>query len=224
MKEKISSPQAIYLYDEGLKKLDFTQQRLFIEKNFGRLKVHRVRLKQNLVQTKGLLFDLLATQKAFAQSGYAGIKDACQIILTERLFATLGQDNKAHIRSSVYSFPSVISVSGIVEGPAKPRQYYLYKQRYASLGAWDLEEAKIKKRFAGRFIDYADRRLNAVLKGYLAQAVFFYLTGEPFCKNKACRLYNAHWQEELIFAQIQSGGFCLRHQAWLKEFRRLRKN
>ncbi len=49
------------------------------------------------------------------------------------------------------------------------------------------------------------------------QAVFYALTGDPFCEDKVCRLYNAHWQEDLLFAQL--GGaydFCPRHTALLQ--------
>ncbi|HLD83006.1 MAG TPA: DUF6775 family putative metallopeptidase, partial [Candidatus Omnitrophota bacterium] len=124
-----------------------------------------------------------------------------------------------HIRSAIFGFPSIISTSGIVEGPAKPKDYYLYKQKYSQLGVWDIEEAKVKREFKGCFIDYQDKRLTEVLKGYLSQAVFFYLTGEPFCKSKSCRLFNAHWQEDLISSQIKSGRFCRLHQGILKQIR-----
>jgi len=48
------------------------------------------------------------------------------------------------------------------------------------------------------------------------QTLFFHLTGNPFCKNKNCRLYNAHWQEDLIQAQLTSkNDFCLQHEKML---------
>ncbi len=44
------------------------------------------------------------------------------------------------------------------------------------------------------------------------QAVVYALTGDPFCEDRGCRMYNAHWQEELIFAQLGSEyEFCPRH-------------
>jgi len=61
-----------------------------------------------------------------------------------------------------------------VEGPAKPKEYYLYKQKYIQLGIWDTEEAGLKERFKNRFIDYGDKRMNEVLKGYIAQALFLH--------------------------------------------------
>ena len=76
-----------------------------------------------------------------------------------------------------------------------------------------------KGKFKGKFIDYKDRRSNEVLKGYIAQALFFHITGEPFCSQKNCRLYNAHWQEDLIFSQIKSGEFCAKHRKVLSKIK-----
>ena len=145
------------------------------------------------------------------------IKDACHIILSPKIFATLDENKRLHIRAAIFGFPSVISTSGIVEGPAKPKDYYIYKQKYTQLGIWNIEEAKLKRKFKGRFIDYEDKRMNEVLKGYIAQALFFYITGEPFCNKKDCRLFNAHWQEDLIYSQIKRGRFCRSHKAILKK-------
>ena len=137
------------------------------------------------------------------------------IFFTNRLFATWDDSNQRyHLRTTVYGIPSVISTTGLVEAPAKPRGYYLLEQQYKMLGR-DLLE--LKDRFKGRFIDYEDERLTEVIKGYVMQAVFYSLTGDPFCEDKGCRLYNAHWQEELIFAQLESGyEFCQRHTTLLK--------
>jgi hypothetical protein len=174
--------------------------------------VYLVNLREKTVQTRGLLFDFIATGKAFQKLKYSNIKDACHIILTSRLFATYDEQKRLHIRAAIFGWPSVISTSGIIEGPAKPKEYYLYKQRYSSLGVWEIEEAKVKQKFKGRFIDYNDKRMTDVLKGYIAQAIFLYITGNPFCESKNCRLYNAHWQTGLIYAQIKNGRFCPRHK------------
>jgi hypothetical protein len=72
--------------------------------------------------------------------------------------------------------------------------------------------SELKGLFRGRFIDYEDERLKEVAKGYAMQAIFYNLIGAPFCKDRGCRLYNAHWQEELIFAQLGAGyEFCESH-------------
>ncbi len=138
------------------------------------------------------------------------------IFFTNRLFTSWDDsDKRYHLRASLYGIPSLISTTGLVEAPAKPREYYLLKQQYDMVGADPLE---LKDRFKGRFIDYEDERLTEVMKGYVMQAVFYSLTGNPFCQDKGCRLYNAHWQKELIFAQLESGyEFCQRHSELLKK-------
>lgn len=138
------------------------------------------------------------------------------IIFTNRLFATWDErDRRYHARVSIYGIPSVISTTGVVEAPAKPREYYLLKPQYEMLGR-DLLE--LKDKFKGRFIDYEDERLTEVMKGYAMQAVFYSLTGNPFCQDKNCRLYNAHWQEELISAQLGSEyEFCPQHAGVLED-------
>ena len=137
-------------------------------------------------------------------------REFVHIFFTNRLFATWEEgDKRYHLRTSVYGVPSIISTTGLVEAPAKPRQYYLLKQQYEMLGK-DLLE--LKDRFKDSFIDYEDTRLTEVMKGYAMQAVFYSLAGDPFCEDKGCRLYNAHWQEELIFAQLCGEyEFCERH-------------
>ncbi|MEK6545161.1 MAG: DUF6775 family putative metallopeptidase [Nitrospinota bacterium] len=140
------------------------------------------------------------------------------IIFTNQLFATWeGDDRRYHTRASIYGFPSIISTSGIVEAPAKPREFYLLKQQYGVIGRDDLALSEFKRKFKGIFIDYNEPRLTDVSKGYTAQALFFHITGEPFCDDKGCRLFNAHWQEELIYSQLESPyEFCEKHAGILE--------
>lgn len=212
-------PKVINLYDEGAQGVGFPEIKQFVAGQFGRIPLRLIKLKEKVVLTNGLLFDFIGTQEAFLKICKGNPQEACHIVLTPKIFATLDADTRPHIRAAVYGFPSVISTSGIVEGPAKPRQYYFYKRRYASVGIWDTQAEKMKSRFKGRFIDYGDKRLTGVLKGYIAQAIFFYIYGEPFCKNKGCRLFNAHWQEDLIYSQLKIAAFCKKHQALLKAIR-----
>jgi hypothetical protein len=140
------------------------------------------------------------------------------VVFTNQLFGTWEEgDGRYHARVSVYGFPSLISTTGIVEAPAKPREYYLLKRQYSALGFGELAAAlELKERYKGRFLDYDDPRLTDVMKGYLMQAIFYHLTGDPFCEDPGCRLYNAHWQEEVIRAQLESDyEFCPFHQAVL---------
>ncbi len=136
--------------------------------------------------------------------------ECCHIAFTNQLFGTWDQNNhRYHARVSIYSFPSLISTVGLVEAPAKPKEFYLRRQ----LGS---DPTILEQQFKGRFIDYEDPRLTEVMKGYLLQVLFFHMTGNPFCKDKNCRLYNAHWQEEVIHAQLETPHeLCKSHQAIL---------
>jgi hypothetical protein len=138
------------------------------------------------------------------------------IFFTNRLFASWDDNNKRyHLRTSIYGIPSIISTTGLIEAPARPREYYLLKQQYEIMRK-DLTE--VKDRFRGSFIDYGDNRLTDVAKGYAMQAVFYSLTGNPFCQDRGCQLFNAHWQKDLIYAQLESGyEFCPRHTELLKK-------
>jgi len=135
------------------------------------------------------------------------------IIFTDQLFGTWDEnDRRYHARVSVYGFPTIISTTGIVEAPAKPREFYLQKQ-------WGVDTTTLKKKFKDKFIDYDDARLTEVMKGYCMQALFFLISGEPFCEDNKCRLYNAHWQEEVINAQLARPEFCKKHKMLIDDIR-----
>ena len=165
----------------------------------------------------GILYDGFKLCKIFAELIPANEHgfDFCHIIFTNQIFGTWDENDKRyHARVSVYGFPSIISTSGIVEAPAKPKEFYLKQQMGIPL-------TTLKSEFKGRFIDYDDVRLTEVLKGYTMQALFFHMMGEPFCENKNCRLYNAHWQEEVIQAQLNSHyEFCDQHQMILNKIKK----
>src|SRR3990167_2056798 len=83
------------------------------------------------------------------------------IVFTNQLIATWEEDDsRYHARSSVYGFPSIISTAGIVEAPAKPREFYLMKQQYGMMGMDDLAIAEFNMKFEGRFIEYNDPRMT----------------------------------------------------------------
>ncbi|NOZ77355.1 MAG: hypothetical protein GXO65_06795 [Euryarchaeota archaeon] len=108
-------------------------------------------------------------------------------------------------------------MTGLVEAPAKPKEFYLEKQFHATGDAAGLEA--LKEKYRGRFLDYGDPRTTEVVKGYVMQAVFYQLTGEAFCPEKRCRLYNAHWQEEVL-AQLSEPEFCPAHRRRLEALAR----
>ncbi len=88
------------------------------------------------------------------------------------------------------------------------------KRRYSAMGVTPPTEI-LKEEFAGQFIDYDDARLTEVFRGYALQALFFHLVGDPFCEDPACQLFNAHWQEEMMGAQLGSGALCEVHANFL---------
>ncbi len=104
----------------------------------------------------------------------------------------------------------------MIEAPSKPREYYLMKQKYAATGSEPPAE-ELKAAFEGRFIDYDDENMTQALKGYTLQSIFYHTTGEPFCEDKDCMLFNAHWQEEVLNAQIVSGQLCEPHEQMLDD-------
>lgn len=149
--------------------------------------------------------------------------DFMHIVFTNRLFATFDENDKRfHARVIVCGYPSIISTSGIVEAPAKPKGYYAAKQKLGAIGLEAIEA--IKEQYKGEFIDYDDERLTEVMKGYAMQAMFHHMFNEPFCENKNCRLFNAHWQSEVMEAQLKGDRFCARHQEMLEKVKHGAKN
>jgi hypothetical protein len=78
--------------------------------------------------------------------------------------------------------------------------------------AQGLNVDSLKKKYRGRYLEYHDERISTVVEGYVMQALFYYLTGEAFCEQENCRLFNPHWQKDLLRSQIEIGKLCERHQ------------
>lgn len=133
------------------------------------------------------------------------------IVLTSRLLVTREpEEGRAHARTIILGDPALISIAGIIEAPALEPRTYLKLQFFRRPDLQSLFLESERRRLGA--IRYGDERLTEVLKGYVLQAVFYHLTGEPFCSDRLCRLYNAHTQEELILAQLASGKLCKRHE------------
>jgi hypothetical protein len=131
------------------------------------------------------------------------------ITFTTLLPCTFSEDDwRYHGRAVICGTPSIISTTGIVEALAKPREFYL-----AQIGGMTEDIVNLKKKFVGRFIDYDDEeKITAACINYALQSIFFFITsGEPFCSNKDCRLFNSHWQEELIHT-IEKRTLCSHHK------------
>ena len=132
------------------------------------------------------------------------------LIFTNRLMCTYDYDDyRYHGRAIICSNPSIISITGIIEAPAKPKEYFI---ELISNIAQGLNLDSIKKKYQGTYLEYHDERISTIVEGYVMQALFYYLTGEPFCEFKECRLFNPHWQKELLHSQIEMGKLCKKHQ------------
>ncbi|AFS82495.1 DUF6775 family putative metallopeptidase [Candidatus Nitrosopumilus sediminis] len=143
------------------------------------------------------------------------IENTLHIILTNKLTATFDQnDFRYHARSLISSNPTIISTAGIIEAPAKPKQYYL--DLMTNFSENRVEE--VMKKYKGEFLEYHDPRLYEILEGYVLQAILYYKTGEAFCDKKECRLFNAHWQKDLFYSQIENKKICKHHQEIINDF------
>ena len=135
------------------------------------------------------------------------------IAFTNRLICTYDTtDSRYHGRTVICSNPAIISTTGMIEAPARPKEYYLEVMKCKMQG---LSIRDTKKNYDQKFLGYHDKRLSKITEGYLLQAVFYYLTGDAFCDNLNCRLNNAHWQKDLLYSQLKIGKLCDKHQALL---------
>ena len=136
------------------------------------------------------------------------------IIFTNKLTCTFDEnDFRYHARALIGSNPVIISTTGIIEAPAKPKQYYL--DLMTDFNKERIEE--IKEKYKGEFLEYNDSRISEIIEGYVLQAIMYYETGDAFCEDKGCRLFNAHWQKDLFYSQLENKKLCNEHQKSIKK-------
>ena len=141
--------------------------------------------------------------------------DYFHIVFTNKLTCTFDyNDYRYHGRAVICSNPSIISTTGIIGAPAKPRDYYI---ELFSKMIQGLNIESIKKKYQGTYLEYHDERLSRIVEGYVMQALFYYLTGDEFCDQKECRLFNPHWQKDLLYSQIEIGKLCEKHEKILEK-------
>lgn len=164
----------------------------------------------------GVLYDGLAVQDHLrrrlpaAESGL----DHLHVILLDRAIGTWGDhDGRWHKRITVLGQPALVSVPGLYEAPAKPEAYYQIKQSHAMMSGGAPPREVLEAAVDGEFLVEDDPRTTASLRGYLLQAVHYLDSGEAFCDDDTCMLYNAHYHEELISAQLEPPAFCAAHAA-----------
>ena len=139
--------------------------------------------------------------------------DDLHIVFTNKLICTYDTtDSRYHGRTVICSNPAIISTTGMIEAPARPKEYYFEVMKCKMQG---LSIQNAKKNYNQNFLDYHDQRLSKIAEGYLLQAIFYYMTGDAFCDSLDCRLNNAHWQKDLLYSQLKIGKLCNKHQALL---------
>ena len=142
-------------------------------------------------------------------------EDVFHVIFTNKLTCTYDyNDYRYHGRALIGTNPSIISTTGIIEAPAKPREYYMELITKSRQG---VNIDVLKEKYKGAFLEYHDLRLPKIVEGYFLQALFYYETLDPFCEDKECRLFNAHWQKDLLHSQLESEMICKKHQEILQK-------
>lgn len=162
----------------------------------------------------GVLYDGVALQRALNDALPDGERrlSNLHVPVLDRAIGTWGDhDGRWHKRVTTLGQPALVSVPGLYEGPAKPEAYYEEKQRHSLLSGDAPPREVLESRIDGEFLVAGDPRTTEALKGYVLQALDYIETGDPFCENAGCRLYNAHHQPELVSAQLREPEFCGRH-------------
>jgi hypothetical protein len=167
----------------------------------------------------GILYDGIRLHNLYQNhiNGSELGEEFCHVIITPRLLSSFDTfDKRYHARAIICGFPCIISTSGIIEAPAKPKEYYKLKNALISQGIITIDEF-MPDQMRSSYLAYDDPRINEVIKGYLMQAIFYHLITDPFCSEPKCRLFNAHWQSELLSAQLKEPEFCKLHQDILEK-------
>ncbi|WP_254522976.1 DUF7001 family protein [Natrinema caseinilyticum] len=162
----------------------------------------------------GVLYDGEQIQRAFnaaVPEDERGL-ETLHVAVIDRAIGTWGDhDGRWHKRVTVLGQPALVSVPGLYEAPAKPEAYYKEKQRHALLSGDAPPREVLENQVDGEFLIQDDPRTTDALKGYVLQALDYLETGEPFCDREGCRLFDAHYHEDLIDAQLRDPEFCTEH-------------
>ncbi|MDY6779721.1 MAG: DUF6775 family putative metallopeptidase [Halobacteria archaeon] len=164
----------------------------------------------------GVLYDGAGVQRSLFERLPEGDgrpdAETLHVALVDRALATWGDhDGRWHKRVNVLGQPALVSVPGLYEAPAKPEEYYKQKQKHALVSGDAPPREVLENEVEGEFLVEDDPRTTEALKGYVLQAVEYRETGEAFCDDEGCRLYNAHRQPGVIRAQLEEPEFCDEH-------------
>ena len=161
----------------------------------------------------GVVYDGCALQRALnARLPDDQGLDHLHVPLLDRVIGTWGaHDGRWHKRVAVLGQPSLLSVPGLYEAPAKPEAYYEAKSKHALLTGDAPPREVLEAEIEGDFLVADDPRTTDALKGYVLAAVDFLETGTAFCADERCRLYDAHRQPGVVRAQLRDPAFCEDH-------------
>ena len=138
--------------------------------------------------------------------------DHLHIIFTHRIIGTWGEhDGRWHKRITVLGQPTLISVPGVAEAPAKPESYYQKKHQSALVTGDAPPRELLDATIEEDVLLPNDPRTTEVLKGYVLSAFDVIDTGGGFCDDPQCRLSNPHRHEGVIRAQLTEPEFCRAH-------------
>lgn len=164
----------------------------------------------------GLVYDGLAIQRILfgLLPEDERTHDHLHIVFTNRLIATIGRgDSRYHLRTIICGFPCIVSLTGLVEAPARDQGYYI-SRRYSPQPGIDDQLA------SDDHLGYGDPRTTMIAMGYAIQSLSYMILGDPFCPRPQCRLYNAHRQVEMLKAQMSLPEYCEEHAPLLARHRR----
>ena len=203
-------------------------QNVAYEKNIARHLIHGIGSNSSSTERQHkelILYDGFVMQRlleTMINENESNI-DHVHIVFEDRIICTFSEEDwRYHARTFVGGNPSIVSTTGIVEAPAKPKEWYIKQMQLAiyDIGR-DGDHQNDKTSSSNekeKYLDYDDYRINFAAVGYALQALFLFITkGDPFCNDINCRLYNAHWQEDQT-CQIQSKILCNKHDALLHQF------
>lgn len=200
-------------YSQDLpKKVAKTKVRNKSKREFKEPLPKEVELEGKIIKNKkdliGILYDAQKLVKVMRDFLDDEEKKNHTVVLTKRLIGSKEKNEaRYHARTVINSVPSIVSTSGIVEGPAKPRKYY-FADEDEKEEILDFDPMK-----------HSDDRMEEAIKSYLLQTIFWRLEGQPFCEEDGCPLVNSHWQKDVLQNQIE-GELCERHRKKLETFKK----
>ncbi|MGB0855937.1 MAG: DUF6775 family putative metallopeptidase [Nitrosopumilus sp.] len=205
VRENIFQHSGISTHDEIAKTRIFNLKKPFKKQSCKNKKILFQEDNQEITLHDGFELQKIITEAISEKESILGI---LHVIFTDYLIGTFDEEDfRYHARAMIGANPTVISITGVIEAPAKPKQYYLEQITNSFLE----KNENIRKKYKGEFLEYHDLRISEVIEGYVLQAIIYHETGDAFCTDKCCRLYNSHWQKDLLFSQIENKQFCKKH-------------